>query len=175
MRLAYAIPLAVFLFILGLGGYMLTQPKTDAIPSQMIDKPLPEFDLEPATEGVKGTSRANFIGGEPRLLNLWASWCPPCVAEAPQLETLKEQGVEIIGIAISDKPEDVAAFLETHGNPYTRIGADELSRMQFELGASGLPETYVIDAQGTIRYQHIGDIRADDVPVLLEKLREAGA
>ena len=173
MRWTYAIPLAVFLFILGLGGYMLTQPKSDAIPSQMVDKPLPEFNLEPATEGVQGTSRADFIGGGPRLLNLWASWCPPCVAEAPQLEALKEQGVEIIGIAISDKPEDVAAFLETHGNPYTRIGADDLSKMQFELGASGLPETYVIDAQGMIRYQHIGDIREEHVPMLLKLLEDA--
>ena len=173
MRLVYVIPLAVFLFILGLGGYMLTQPKDEAIPSQMINKPLPEFDLKAATEGVEGVSRADFIGGRPRLLNLWASWCPPCVAEAPQLEALKEAGVEIIGIAMSDKPEDVAQFLESYGNPYTRIGADDLSKMQFELGASGLPETYVIDAQGTIRYQHIGDIRQEHVPMLLKLLEDA--
>lgn len=173
MRLTYIIPLGVFLFILGLGGYMLSQPKDEAIPSQMVSKPLPEFDLEPATEGIEGAARSDFVGGGPRLLNLWASWCPPCVAEAPQLEMLKERGVEIIGIAMSDKPEDVAAFLDRHGNPYSRIGADDLSEIQFELGSSGLPETYVIDAQGVIRYQHIGDIREEHIPMLLDQLEEA--
>ncbi|MEL6531052.1 MAG: DsbE family thiol:disulfide interchange protein [Pseudomonadota bacterium] len=173
MRLTYTIPLAVFLFILGLGGYMLTQPKDDTIPSAMISKPLPDFDLEPAMDGVEGASRADFVGGEPKLLNIWASWCLPCIAEAPQLEALKERGVTIIGVAIRDKPEDVAAFLERWGNPYTRIGGDEISSIQFELGSSGVPETYVIDAQGSIQYQHIGDIREEHVPLLLEKLEAA--
>lgn len=173
MRLVYLIPLGLFAFIAGLGGYMLTQPKDDAIPSQMIAKPLPEFDLPAATGGVKGASRADFLGGEPRLLNLWASWCPPCIAEAPQLEALKEAGAPIIGIAIKDKPEDVAAFLEAHGNPYIAIGHDEISEIQFELGSSGLPETFVIDGQGVIRYQHIGDIRQEHVPMLLEMLERA--
>ncbi|WP_371815539.1 DsbE family thiol:disulfide interchange protein [Erythrobacter sp. JK5] len=143
------------------------------MPSAMISKPLPEFDLPPATEGVPGAARADFVGGEPRLLNVWASWCLPCIAEAPQLEALKEQGVEIIGIAIRDKPEDVAAFLERHGNPYSRIGADEISSLMIEIGASGVPETYVIDGAGNIRYQHIGDIRERDVAMLLGKLEEA--
>ncbi|MEM8724316.1 MAG: DsbE family thiol:disulfide interchange protein [Pseudomonadota bacterium] len=173
MRLTYAIPLAIFLFILGLGGFMLTQPKDETIPSAMISKPLPDFELEPATDGVEGASRANFVGGEPKLLNIWASWCLPCIAEAPQLEALKEEGVEIIGIAIRDKPEDVAEFLGRWGNPYTRIGADDISSLMIEIGASGVPETYVIDAAGNIRYQHIGDIREEHVPMLLEKLEEA--
>lgn len=173
MRLVYAVPLALFLFILGLGGFMLTQSKDDTIPSALVGEPLPEFDLPPANEGVEGASRADFIGGEPRLLNLWASWCPPCVAEAPHLETLKGAGVEIIGIAMRDKPADVARFLGQHGNPYTRIGSDNISAIQFELGSSGLPETFVIDAEGVIRYQHIGDIRAEHVPMLLKQLEQA--
>ncbi|MEM9501161.1 MAG: hypothetical protein AAF941_04880 [Pseudomonadota bacterium] len=80
MRLVYLIPLGLCFFILGLGGYMLTQSKDSTIPSAMISKPLPEFDLSPAIEGVEGASRANFIGGGPRLLNIWASWCVPCIA-----------------------------------------------------------------------------------------------
>jgi len=83
MRLAYAVPLALFLFILGLGGYMLTQPKNQTIPSAMIAKPLPDFELPSATASVEGASRADFLGGEPKLLNIWASWCLPCIAEAP--------------------------------------------------------------------------------------------
>lgn len=173
MRLAYLIPLGIFLFILGLGGYMLTQPKDEVIRSQMVMKPLPEFDLPPATEGVEGATRADFADGTPKLLNFWASWCVPCIAEAPQLEALKKEGVEIIGVAIRDKPENVAEFLGDHGNPYTRIGSDEISSLMIELGASGVPETYIIDGEGNIRYQHIGDIREEHVPMLLELLEEA--
>jgi cytochrome c biogenesis protein CcmG/thiol:disulfide interchange protein DsbE len=172
MRPVYLIPLALFLFFAGLAGYMLTQPKDQNVPSQMIEQPLPDFALDPALEGMPGASRADFLGGEPRLLNVWASWCLPCIAEAPHLERLKQEGVEIIGIAVRDRPEAVADFLNRHGNPYTRIGADEISELMIEIGASGVPETYVIDAEGNIRYQHIGDVRESDVPKLLAKLEE---
>ncbi|QFT77460.1 DsbE family thiol:disulfide interchange protein [Erythrobacter sp. THAF29] len=172
MRPVFFIPLALFLFFAGLAGYMLTQDKNQLVPSAMIDKPLPEFNLPPATEGIPGTSRADFVGGEPKLLNIWASWCLPCIAEAPQLEQLNEAGVEIIGIAIRDKPEDVAQFLGRYGNPYSKIGADDISALQIEIGAAGVPETFVIDGEGNIRYQHIGDIRESDVPKLLGILQD---
>nr|WP_298926942.1 DsbE family thiol:disulfide interchange protein [uncultured Erythrobacter sp.] len=172
MRPVFFIPLALFLFFAGLAGYMLVNGRFESVPSHMIDKPLPEFSLPPAVDGLPGASRANFVGGEPKLLNVWASWCLPCIAEAPQLEALKEEGVEVIGIAIRDKPEDVADFLNRYGNPYTRIGADDISQLQIEIGAAGVPETFVIDAQGNIRHQHIGDIRADDVPRLLQILED---
>ena len=173
MRPLYLVPLALFLFFAGLAGYMLTQPKDQNVPSQMIEQPLPEFSLEPALEGMPGASRADFVGGEPRLLNIWASWCLPCIAEAPHLERLKQEGVEIIGVAVRDTPEAVEGFLSRHGNPYTRIGSDDISSLMLEIGASGVPETYVIDAEGNIRYQHIGDIREEHVPMLLEKLEES--
>lgn len=172
MRLVYLIPLAAFLFFAGLAGYMLTQPKDQNVPSQMIEQPLPDFTLEPALAGMPGASRADFVGGKPRLLNIWASWCLPCIAEAPHLERLQQEGVEIIGIAVRDTPEAVEDFLARHGNPYSRIGADDISELMLEIGASGVPETYVIDAEGNIRYQHIGDVRESDVAMLLEKLEE---
>ncbi len=99
----------------------------------------------------------------------------PCAAEAPQLAQLKAQGATIVAVAIRDRPEDVAAFLARYGNPFARIGADDLSELQLSIGSSGVPETFVVDGQGVIRYQHIGDIRADQVPMILEKLHEAGA
>ena len=173
MRIAYFLPLVVFAVIAALAGFMLTQEKDQFVDSQMIGEPLPEFTLPPASADRLGTSLADFKDGKPKLLNIWASWCLPCIAEAAQLEALKGEGVEIIGIAIRDKPDDVAAFLAQHGNPYTRIGADDMSAIQLELGSSGVPETFVIDGQGIIRYQHIGDIRARDVPMLLTKLEEA--
>ncbi len=172
-RLVYIVPLALFLFFAGLAGYMLTQPKDQNVPSQMIEQPLPEFALEPALAGMPGATRADFADGTPKLLNIWASWCLPCIAEAPHLERLKEEGVEIIGVAVRDRPEAVADFLNRYGNPYTRIGADDISELMLEIGASGVPETYVIDGEGNIVYQHIGDVRAETVPLLLEKLEEA--
>ena len=173
IRPLYFIPLIVFVLIAVLAGFMLTQPKDQTVESRMIGKPLPEFELRAATDSRPGVNIAHFRDGKPKLLNVWASWCLPCIAEAPHLEELKESGAEIIGIAIRDRPEDVAAFLSRHGNPYTRIGADDRSAIQLELGSSGVPETFVIDGQGTILHQHIGDIRKSDVPVLLAKLREA--
>ncbi|RXZ66436.1 DsbE family thiol:disulfide interchange protein [Pelagerythrobacter rhizovicinus] len=174
MRWWWWLPLLLFAGFLGVATYQLTQPKDDLVPSAMVGKPLPEFDLRAAAEGMPGVSTADFRDGKPRLLNIWASWCLPCIAEAPQLERLKQEGAEIVGIAIRDRPEDVAAFLARHGNPYTRIGGDDLSQVQLAIGSSGVPETFVIDGRGVIRYQHIGDIRAEHVPILLEKLQEAG-
>jgi cytochrome c biogenesis protein CcmG/thiol:disulfide interchange protein DsbE len=168
------IPLLLFALFLGVAAYQLNQPKDDFVPSAMIGEPLPAFDLPPALDGVPGVSSANFRDGKPRLLNIWASWCVPCIAEAPQLERLREEGAEIVGVAIRDRPEDVAAFLDRYGNPYTRIGADDLSQVQLAIGSSGVPETFVIDGEGRITHQHIGDIRAEHVPRLLEELRKAG-
>lgn len=166
------LPLALFAFFAGLAAYMLTQEKDQFVESAMIGQPLPAFALEPAFDGLPGAATADFTG-KPKLLNIWASWCLPCIAEAPHLEALKRSGVEIIGIAIRDKPADVANFLARHGNPYTRIGSDRISEVQLAIGSSGVPETFVIDAKGMIRYQHIGDVGADDVPVLLAELEKA--
>jgi len=171
-KLTLWLPLALFAFFAGLAAYMLTQEKDQFVESTMIGQPLPAFALDPAFDGLPGAAKADF-SGKPKLLNIWASWCLPCIAEAPHLEALKRQGVEIIGIAIRDKPADVANFLSRHGNPYTRIGSDRISEVQLAIGSSGVPETFVIDSKGVIRYQHIGDVGADDVPVLLAELEKA--
>jgi len=172
-RLFLWVPLALFAFFAGLAGYMLTQEKSQFVESTMIGQPLPEFALDPAFADLPGATKADLTGGKPRLLNIWASWCLPCISEAPQLEALKAQGVEIVGIAIRDRPEDVANFLARYGNPYTRIGSDPISEVQLAVGSSGVPETFVIDAAGMIRYQHIGDIRPEHVPMLMAELEKA--
>jgi cytochrome c biogenesis protein CcmG/thiol:disulfide interchange protein DsbE len=148
-------------------------PATTNITSKMIGKAAPIFALPPATEGVEGLAFANLADGKPKLVNIFASWCIPCIAEAPILDGLARQGVSIQGIAIRDRPEDVARFLARNGNPYARIGSDVNSRVQMGFGSSGVPETFVVDGKGIIRHQHIGDIRAEDVPQILAKLRAA--
>lgn len=162
-RLWLLVPLALFALFLGVAAYQLTQPKDEFIRSTMIGKPLPAFDLPGATDEAPRLASAAFADGRPRLLNVWASWCVPCIAEAPQLEELAERGVPIVGIAIRDEPEAIARFLENYGNPYERIARDDIAEVQLGLGSSGVPETFVIDGDGIVRYQHIGDIREDDV------------
>lgn len=172
-RWALWLPLAVFAAFVVLVVIGLFRPAEREVASGMVGKSLPEFALPSAVEGVPGLSSADFKGGKPRLLNVFASWCVPCAVEAPQLAELQEAGVEIGGVAIRDRSEDIAAFLERHGNPFSRIGKDDVSAVQLALGSSGVPETFVIDGQGVIRYQHIGDIRPEQVPMILEKLKEA--
>lgn len=169
------LPFLVFFGFIGLAAYQLSQPKDEEIRSAMVGKELPYFTLPPASLERPGVDSRDFADGKPKLLNIWASWCLPCIAEAPQLEQLKDEGAEIVGVAIRDKPTDVMRFLSQHGNPYTRIGRDDLSEVQLGIGSSGVPETFVIDGQGIITYQHIGDIRPEHVPILLEELRKAGA
>lgn len=173
--LRFWLPLLALVGFLGLAGYMLTKPKDEFVESRMVGQPLPFFALDPAVSDRPGLASKDFATGKPRLLNIFASWCVPCAAEAPQLKALAARGADITGIAIRDRPEDVAAFLARYGNPYSAIGKDDLSEVQLAIGSSGVPETFVIDGKGRIAYQHIGDIREENVPMLLEKLAEAGS
>lgn len=167
------LPLGLFAAFVVLVGVQLFRPAEREVESAMIGKPVPQFALRAASPDRPGLTTADLADGKPKLLNIWASWCVPCAAEAPQLEALRDRGADIVGVAIRDKPEDVAAFLARYGNPYSRIGADDLSQVQLEIGSSGVPETFVVDGRGVIRYQHIGDVRTPDVAMLLEKLKDA--
>ena len=173
-RWAIWLPLVLFSAFVALVGYNLVKPASRDVPSRLIGQPLPQFDLPAVAQGRPGLSRAQMADGKPRLLNIFASWCVPCAAESLQLAALAAQGAEIDGIAVRDHKEDLAAFLARNGNPFTRIGGDDVSAVQMAIGSSGVPETFVIDGKGIIRYQHIGDIRPEDVPMLLQKLHEAG-
>lgn len=167
------LPLAVFAGFIVLVLVGLLRPADREVASAMIGKPLPAFDLRAAVAEKPGLATKDMAGGEPKLLNIFASWCIPCAVEAPQLAALAKSGVEIDGIAIRDRREDLNAFLARNGNPFARIGADDVSAVQLALGSSGVPETFVIDGKGTIRYQHIGEIRPEHLDLIRQKLAEA--
>ena len=175
MRVFLWVLVALTAGLFGLFAYQLRQPKDEFVESAMIGKPIPAFDLPAAVADRPGLSSRDLADGRPKLLNVFASWCVPCAAEATNLARLEAGGANIVAVAIRDRPEDVAAFLEAYGNPFSRIGKDDISAVQLSLGSSGVPETFVVDGKGVIRYQHIGDIRDEDVAMLLGKLRDAGA
>jgi len=165
------LPLAAFALVFALVVSGLIKPADRTVHSTLIDKPMPSIALPPLVadkDGIKGG-----FGGKPRLINVFASWCLPCIAEAKQLMRLKAAGVQIDGVATADTPEAMAAFLAANGDPFARIGDDRNRKVQFALGSAGVPETFVVDARGRIVRQHIGDIREDDVPALLAALEAA--
>ena len=153
--------------------WRLANPPDSTVPSRLAGKPVPQFVLPAALPAKPGLASTDLATGEPRLVNIFASWCLPCIAEAPVLQELKSRGVRIDGIAVRDRREDLAAFLARNGDPFERIGADDRSRVQIALGSSGVPESFVVDGRGVIRHQHIGAIEPADVPAILAAVEKA--
>jgi len=165
------IPLILLIWLVVGLAWRLVKPADPAIPSQLVNREVPAFVLEPALPSKPGLSSADLATGEPRLLNIFASWCVPCVAEAEVLGQLRNKGVRIDAIAVRDRPEAIAAFLARHGDPYQRIGSDPRSSVQISLGSSGVPETFVVDGNGVIRHQYIGPLTAANVPGVVDQLK----
>jgi cytochrome c biogenesis protein CcmG/thiol:disulfide interchange protein DsbE len=137
------------------------------VPSALIGRTAPDFTLPPV-EGVdlpafSSADLRNLTG--PVLVNFWASWCVPCIIEHPQLTRLHREGVPVFGIAYKDRHEDSAKFLRDRGNPYRRLSADIPGRVAIDWGVYGVPETYLIDRQGLIRWRYAGPI----TPEVLEQ------
>ena len=166
------LPIILLIWILGTFAWRLVQPDDPTIRSQLVNREVPQFALPAVLPGTDGLRSSDLATGKPRLLNLFASWCVPCIGEAPVLDELRKRGVKIDGIAIRDTNGAVAAFLQRHGNPYERIGSDPTSRVQLALGSAGVPETFLIDGKGVIRLQHVGPIEEDDIPRILAELEK---
>jgi cytochrome c biogenesis protein CcmG/thiol:disulfide interchange protein DsbE len=172
-RVMLWLPLAVFALLFAVVAAGLIRPADRTVRSALVGKPLPDFSLPAMVAGKPGLQAATFHRGEPRLLNIFASWCLPCIAEAPQLMRLKAMGVPIEGIAVRDTSAAMQGFLARNGDPYASIGSDRQSSVQLALGSSGVPESFVIDGQGRIVLQHVGDIRADEVDAIAKAVRDA--
>ena len=172
-RAARFAPLALLLAVIIALVWRLATPADTNVHSTLEGKPVPAFNLADAVPGKADLSSTDLATGEPRLVNIFASWCVPCVTEVKVLQGLKARGVRIDVIAVRDRPEDLAQFLAANGDPYERIGSDEQSQVQISLGSSGVPESFVVDGKGIIRYQHIGPIEASDVATILSKLEQA--
>ena len=177
-QLLFLIPAVIFGVIAGnfIWGLMSDRDPRE-IPSVMIDQPVPAFDLGPI-EGMAGPglNTADLNDGRVTLVNFFASWCIPCRAEhAILIELVNRDGARLVGINYKNEPEEARAWLAQLGNPYAAIGADTTGRAGIEWGVYGLPETFVIDKQGRIRYRHVGQLDADALDRTIRPLlRELG-
>jgi cytochrome c biogenesis protein CcmG/thiol:disulfide interchange protein DsbE len=166
------IPVVVFLVVaIGLAIGLTRDPST--LPSALIDQPVPEFDLPPLMDGPDARGLASGdLKGKVQLVNVFASWCGPCRVEHPVLMKLAADGYAIQGLNYKDAPDDARAFLAELGDPYDRIGTDRSGRTGIDWGVYGVPETFVIDAEGKVRHKHVGPLQARDLEKLLPLLEE---
>lgn len=150
-----------FVLFLGLGFFLWKGLYLDPreLPSALIDRPMPAFELASLTEPDKRLT-AESLKGEVALVNVWATWCPTCKEEHQYLNQLAQQGVTIYGINYKDEPVKARAWLQKYMNPYRQVVLDQQGKLGLDLGVYGAPETYVIDAEGTIRYRHVGAVDA---------------
>ncbi|TXH89471.1 MAG: DsbE family thiol:disulfide interchange protein [Rhodoferax sp.] len=158
------IPLLVFVVLLVFLAIGLTRNPRE-VPSPLINKPAPVFTLQQLHAPEKSFDSKSMLG-QVWLLNTWASWCVACREEHPVLmEYAKTKSVALIGLDYKDKPEEGRKWLSRFGNPYDLSISDLDGRVGIDFGVYGVPETFLIDKQGVIRYKHIG-------PVTPEALKE---
>ncbi|BDV32627.1 DsbE family thiol:disulfide interchange protein [Methylocystis iwaonis] len=169
------LPLILFALLAGLFLIRLFAGDASRIPSALIGKPAPTFNL-PALDGLKdtpGLSTEDLRKGHVSVVNIFASWCAPCRQEHPVLmamardAALKEKGVEIYGLSYKDEPANALGFLQAGGNPFQRVGVDPAGRTAIDFGVYGVPETFVIKGDGTIAYKFVGPLSPSAVATTL--------
>lgn len=157
-------PVLIFGAIAALFGFALRTGDPSKLPSAFIGKPAPALQLtqiEGLSDGqpIPAFGSETLKAGKVSVVNFWASWCAPCVAEHPLLQELKSRtGVDVYGINYKDAPADAVRFLGRYGNPYVAVGADGSGRNGIEWGVYGTPETFVVNGQGEIVFKHVGPI-----------------
>lgn len=151
------LPPSIFLGLAVLFWVGMQRENPDELPSALAGQAAPAVELTSLGDEAAFTD-ADLRNGQPKLLNYWASWCAPCRVEHPNLEKLAQQGVPIYGVNYKDKPENALKFLDELGTPYVAMGADPNGKMALNWGVYGVPETYLIDGDGTILMRHAGPI-----------------
>lgn len=175
MNWRYLIPALVVGGLLAILAIGLTLDPSK-VPSPLIDKPAPTFSL-PRLHQPDQLITEQSLKGQVHLVNVWASWCVACREEHEQIKALaQDYQVPIIGLNYKDERSDALGWLQRFGDPYTMIAVDYEGETGIDWGVYGVPETFVIDAQGVIRYKHIGPIKPADIPAtILPLLRELNA
>lgn len=162
MHKKFILPLILFLALSVTFMIQLTRNSQGDDPkrleSALIGKSIPAFSLESLIDEKQHINENIVKAGKPRLLNVWATWCPTCYAEHGYLTQLAKQGIEIVGIDYKDERQKAIKFLANYGNPYKAIIFDPKGSLGLDLGVYGAPETFIIDGNGIIHYRHAGDV-----------------
>jgi len=153
-RFILFLPLVVFLGI-GIFLYRGLQLDPTELPSALLNKPIPEFSLSSLYNPEHMLTAAD-LKGQPALVNVWATWCPSCKEEHAQLNRIKAEGYKVIGVNYKDDRQKAQLWLQQYLDPYAENVFDEQGSLGLDLGVYGAPETYVIDAEGIIRFKHVG-------------------
>ena len=164
-RLLFILPLLTLALMAGFFAWSLTSNRDPAsIGSVLIGRPAPKLDLPALREGEPPITDALLKAGKPVLVNFFASWCVPCLAEHPLFTRLAErEGATIIGIAWKNKPEEARAWLKRLGDPFRYAALDLEGRAGLDWGLSGVPETYAVDGQGIVRLHFRGPLTERDL------------
>jgi cytochrome c biogenesis protein CcmG/thiol:disulfide interchange protein DsbE len=173
-RLLLALPATGFVALAGVFAFGLMRDPSK-LPSTLIGQEVPKFSLPPVLGRTLGLSSENLVG-EVSLVNVFASWCVACRVEHPIFMGLaRDKMVPIHGINYKDAPDDAAQWLNTLGDPYTRTGADRNGRVAIDWGVYGVPETFIVGADGIIAYKHIGAVTEqalnDTIFPIVQRLR----
>ncbi|HEX5378812.1 MAG TPA: DsbE family thiol:disulfide interchange protein [Phenylobacterium sp.] len=168
-----AAPLAALAALALLFGLFALKHDPRVQPHALVGKPLPDLTL-PALDGGRAVRlREAAATGGPVLVNVFASWCAPCEVEAPVLMELKAQGVKLVGVAYKDAPDNTKAFLGRVGDPYVERLVDRDGRAGIELGVTGVPETYLVDARGMILAKYPAPLSPADARALTARIAQA--
>lgn len=169
--LRYLLPLAVFaVLVIFLGLGLKLDPRQ--VPSPLVGRPAPQFSLPRLHENTRSLGPKN-LKGKVWILNVWASWCVSCRAEHPVLNAWNRDGdIMLIGLNYKDASNDALNWLKQLGNPYTHSVVDSKGRVGLDWGVYGVPESFVVDKQGIIRYKHIGPVSMEDLKNTLVPLLE---
>lgn len=170
------LPLVIFL---GLIIAFLIQLKNNAqgddpkaLESALIGKTVPAFQLPSLLDPQKTVDDSVLKAGKPRLLNVWATWCPTCMAEHYYLTELAKQGIEIVGVNYKDDQEKALKFLSNNKNPYISVIFDRRGSLGLDLGVYGAPETFIVDGNGIIHYRYAGDVNENVWQTILKPIYE---
>ncbi len=175
-RASSLIPVAVFAVLAGAMGLGLTHNPRE-LPSMLADRPTPVFSLPPLLPAMAGLQSQDLSKGDVVLLNVFASWCGGCRYEHPMLMRLAaDKRWKLVGINWKDAPGKGAQWINDYGNPYKLLGDDSSGRTGIDLGVTGVPETFVIDRGGRVRYRHAGpltpEVWAKDIEPVIAQIEE---
>lgn len=173
MKLWMLVPALGAVMVLAVFLLGLQRDNATILPSALINKPVPDFEIAALRDGEAPLSAAAMQEPGVKLVNVWASWCGPCRIEHPNIEALAQEGVTIHGINYKDDDANAEAFLQELGDPYTLIGADRKGRGGIEWGVYGVPETFVINGEGTIVYKHVGPLVQKDMAKMRQMIAKA--